>query len=110
MVSHKSMLQHAARTHLANFLRAIGDVPVAANARAAAMHQRARERQTTRRNQHTEHIQVICLFMRLVYIVLLECGPCSCWPWRQVSHLQGSPVLLEPTLTLSILEHPMSHI
>ena len=35
--------EYAASTGLANYLRSIGEVSVAANARAAAMHERAHE-------------------------------------------------------------------
>ena len=37
----KSELEYDARTRLADYLRSIGEVPVAANARASAMHKRA---------------------------------------------------------------------
>lgn len=47
MVRGKSALSNDARIHLANFLRCNGEVPLASNARAAAMRERARERLAT---------------------------------------------------------------
>ncbi|KAI9448323.1 hypothetical protein H4582DRAFT_2093490 [Lactarius indigo] len=57
MVSRKSVRQHAARTHLANFLHSIGDVPVAASARAAAMRECASERRRTQNIQDIDRGQ-----------------------------------------------------
>jgi hypothetical protein len=47
--SKKSTLQYTARASLADYLRSLGEAPVAANARADAMHERAREHWNTRR-------------------------------------------------------------
>ena len=61
MVRGKSALSNDARIHLANFLRCNGEVPLASNARAAAMRERARERLATRNGRRTGGSQVLRL-------------------------------------------------
>lgn len=53
MARRKSVLQRAANTHFANYLRSIGEVPLAATARAAAMCERARIRHNNRQKEST---------------------------------------------------------
>ena len=55
MVSRKSVLQNSARIHLANYLRSIGDVPLAASARAQSMRERVR---VHRLGNHVDREQV----------------------------------------------------
>ena len=61
MVRRKSVLLRNARVQLADYLRSIGDVPMAASARASAMRDRPRNRQ----NRQTEPFQVLLLFIGL---------------------------------------------
>jgi hypothetical protein len=48
----------AARINLVIYLRALGEVPAASNARAAAMRERARNRLSSRNNQRMGRDQV----------------------------------------------------
>jgi hypothetical protein len=55
MVNHKSrkvVLQFATRTGFADYLQSLGDVPKAANARAAAMRDHAHERLKAQQTEH----------------------------------------------------------
>jgi hypothetical protein len=65
MVNHKSRkatLQYATRMGFADYLRSLGDVPKAANARAAAMCDRVQDRSKARNGQQMERslVQVFC--------------------------------------------------
>lgn len=57
--SKKLALEYTSRTQLADYLRSIGDIPVAANARAAALHQRARERWESQNGRRADRLQVL---------------------------------------------------
>ena len=67
----KSAQEYTARTELADYLRSIGEVPVAANARAAAMRERARERWESRNGRRAEQIQVFRFSVYTMLFVLL---------------------------------------
>src|ERR1700761_5708779 len=68
----KSELEYDARTRLADYLRSIGEVPVAANARASAMHERARERWESRNGRRVERDQVFRFSRYNVHFGLLD--------------------------------------
>ena len=70
----KTDLEYAARAGLADYLRSVGEVPVAANARAAAMRECARERWESRNGRRVERDQV---FRFSVYTVLHFVSLCT---------------------------------
>ena len=71
----KSDQEYAARTQLADYLRSVREVPVAANARGAAMCKRARERWEARNGRRTERTQVFCFFVNTLQFALLDTAP-----------------------------------
>jgi hypothetical protein len=50
--SRKAVLQYATRTGFADYLQSLGDVPKAANARAAAMHNHACKHSKAQQTEH----------------------------------------------------------
>ena len=63
-------MEHTARTELANYLRSIRQVPVAASARAAAMRECARERWESRNGRRVERNQVFRFSAHRMFFVL----------------------------------------
>ena len=76
----KTALEYAVSTGLADYLRSVGDVPVAANARAAAMRERARECWESRNSRRVERNQVFRFSVYTVHFVLLCITPLAAWP------------------------------
>ncbi|KAF8262074.1 hypothetical protein EI94DRAFT_1809337 [Lactarius quietus] len=54
----KAALEYTARTQLAEYLQSIGDVPVTANAWAAALHKHAHEHWESQNGQRVDHLQL----------------------------------------------------
>lgn len=71
----KTALEYAVSTGLADYLRSVGDVPVAANARAAAMCERGRERWESWNGRRVERNQVFHFSVYAVHFVLLCITP-----------------------------------
>ena len=71
----KSDQEYAARTQLADYLRSVGEVPVAANTRAAAMRERARKRWESRNGRQSERTQVFHFFANTLDLASLDNTP-----------------------------------
>ena len=71
----KSTQEYAARSQLADYLRSIGEVLVAANTRAAAMCGRAHEHWESQNGRRAERTQVFCFPLYALYFILLNTTP-----------------------------------
>ena len=82
----KTALEYAARTGLTNYLRSIGEVPEAANARAAAMCEHARKHweswngQQVERNQDFCYLCILCTLSYCSLLLQLSLDTSHTWP------------------------------